>query len=296
MKNFLPTMVSVMAARLLLAFMCILIIVTAVSYLERYRPASTSSETDTVAVPDPQVWLNLNHPGGSVNSLAIDPRRPTTVYIGTVFGGMAGSDDYSRSWTGINFRNKYGPLEDVRTIVVDPKSSSTIYTGAMGGLVRSNNRGTTWIVCSGLGNGIVCLAIDPKETKRIYAGTLEKGVFRSDDGGVHWQKMSAGLPGDQIRCIDIDPKQTSVVFAGTDHGIYRSENRGLSWSESSGGVFSGEPVSSIVVDPSNASTVYAGTGDDLSGVGVFRNDSSGSNWISVSLGLTNLQVNCLALT
>jgi hypothetical protein len=38
------------------------------------------------------------------------------------------------------------------------------------------------------------LAIDPNDPGLVYAAAADFGVYRSDDGGGHWQPILAGLP------------------------------------------------------------------------------------------------------
>jgi hypothetical protein len=38
-----------------------------------------------------------------------------------------------------------------------------------------------------------CLAVDPFQPERIYCGTFDSGLWRSDDAGETWQKAAQGL-------------------------------------------------------------------------------------------------------
>jgi len=43
-------------------------------------------------------WTSLGPEGGTIYTLAIDPSTPTTVYAGTLYGGVYKSNDGGESW------------------------------------------------------------------------------------------------------------------------------------------------------------------------------------------------------
>src|SRR5262245_59463814 len=81
-----------------------------------------------------------------VNSLAIDPQNPRTLYAagsdgirGTVFM----SRDAAATWTSL----KTGLLLGVLTVVVDPRTPTTVYAGGED-VVVSTDAGATWTEAS----------------------------------------------------------------------------------------------------------------------------------------------------
>jgi hypothetical protein len=48
-----------------------------------------------------------------------------------------------------------------------------------------------------------CLAVDPRDSRRVYAGAYWGGVFVSEDRGGHWKPI--GPPDSQIWTISIQP-------------------------------------------------------------------------------------------
>jgi hypothetical protein len=57
------------------------------------------------------------------------------------------------------------------------------------GVVRSENRGTTWTAShAGLPEGVdvTNFAFDRRRPATIFAATGSRGIYRSDDGGVSW--------------------------------------------------------------------------------------------------------------
>ena len=70
---------------------------------------------------------------------------------------------------------------------------------------------------------VYSLAIDPKNTQTIYAGTYGGGVFKSTNGGSNWSKINSGLTNTTVWSLAIDPTNTQIIYAGTDGGVFRLE-------------------------------------------------------------------------
>lgn len=71
-----------------------------------------------------------------------------------------------------------------------------------------------------------CLAVDPSRPLRIFCGTWDHGLLRSDDGGEHWSPLGH----EQVTAVAVDPD--GVAYAGTEpSALYRSEDGGDTWGE-----------------------------------------------------------------
>lgn len=80
------------------------------------------------------------------------------------------------------------------------------------------------------GVDVCCLAVDPMNHERVYAGTQGMGVLCSDDRGRNWR--SVGLAGYTVKAVAASPTQTSVVYAGTKPAaLFISLDGGTSWDE-----------------------------------------------------------------
>jgi len=82
--------------------------------------------------------------------------------------------------------------------------------------------------------GAKCLAIDPLDPRRVYAGTFDDGVYVSDDGGESWRESSSGLEDRRVLALAVSGSHqregTSIAYAGTEpSNLYRSEDAGRSW-------------------------------------------------------------------
>lgn len=95
----------------------------------------------------------------------------------------------------------------------------------------SNSASGSWEVELLLaGTTVSCLATDPFDSQRVYAGTRERGVLRSDDRGKSWRAM--GMAGAFVKAIAASPTQRDTLYAGTKPaGLFVSHDGGASWEE-----------------------------------------------------------------
>jgi hypothetical protein len=185
---------------------------------------------------------------GRLMTLAVDPKDPSTMYVGspTGSGGMQGG---SGIWKTTDGTATWQPIAD--------------------GLPTLSIR---------------ALAVDPTLPSRVYAATTDAGVFRSEDGGVSWQQVSNqplnafGNAGGGLR---IDPSNTSRLFLTSTSGIYRSENHGANWTL----VLDRGSATGLIMDPSNPAHLYAAIRNDtnLAQTGIYETTNSGANWSATPL-------------
>jgi|SRR5581483_444387 len=109
-----------------------------------------------------------------VRAITIDPATPSTIYVCSPSGFIFKSADGGGSWTAI------GGVAGARSVVIDPTDSSTIYAGTGHGIVKSTDRGESWIgVNTGLTDtSISMLAIDPFTPSTLYAVTFRRAVLQ----------------------------------------------------------------------------------------------------------------------
>ena len=79
-----------------------------------------------------------------------------------------------------------------------------------------------------------CIAVDPRDPRRVYVGTMDSGLWFSGDGGASWREAGPSI--DELRVLSVAVSRShersgvSVVYAGTEpSNLYRSEDGGLSW-------------------------------------------------------------------
>jgi photosystem II stability/assembly factor-like uncharacterized protein len=129
--------------------------------------------------------------GSRIDSMAMDPLSPTTLYAGELqdFGPayLLKSLDAGETWDMVLFPSaRQGPtFFDPSALAVDPRVPTTIYAGTYDGVFQSVDGGATWASMSeGLTDLVVsALVVDPTGTT-LYAGTNGGGVYTreiSDD-------------------------------------------------------------------------------------------------------------------
>lgn len=84
------------------------------------------------------------------------------------------------------------------------------------------------------GSGAQCVAADPAEPGRAFAGTFDDGVYRTLDGGATWAQVGDGIPHKRALSVAISPchraNGRAVVYVGTEPtSLYRSEDDGQTW-------------------------------------------------------------------
>jgi photosystem II stability/assembly factor-like uncharacterized protein len=253
--------------------------------------------------------------GGRVNAVSGVVGQPDTFYFGSVGGGVWKSANAGRTWTPIFDDTN---VASIGAIGVAPSDPNVIYVGtgeadmrdsiAFGnGVYKSADAGKTWKQL-GLENTkqIGRIIVDPKNPNTVfvaalgnaYASNPDRGVYRSRDGGVTWQKVL--FKNDDVGAIDLafDPVDSKIVYAtlwnvrrppwfiyapanGPGAGIFKSIDGGTTWKEISEGIpLEGRGHIGIAVAPSNRNRVYAAV--DAKDGGVFISNDAGTSWARLS--------------
>ncbi len=215
-----------------------------------------------------------------MRALAVDPRNPQRVYLGTTDGHIFGSTDGGERW---ELLGRAGETRDgvVTTILVDPRAGRVLYGSLWtldptrgGGVFRSDDGGRTWSATALVGQPVRALAQAPSDPEVLAAGTLD-GVYRSNDGGNTWHRISP-LDHEEIRNLDslaFDPENPDILYAGTYHLPWKTENGGRSWFPIQKGMLDDSDVMSILVDRVNPQRVFASACS-----GIYRSDNAGRLW------------------
>ena len=258
---------------------------------------------------------------GRISCLAADPNDPTTVYIGAAGGGV---------WKTTNAGASLDPVFDGNTqsigaIAVAPSDPRTVYVGtgepwprnsvSVGdGLYRTKDGGQRWEhVGLPQSEHIGAIVVHPDDPNTVFVAALgplwsdgeERGVFKSTDGGEHWERVLYIDASTGAADISLDPGNPEVLFAsmwshrrypysfdsgfGGTSGLYRSTDGGTRWDKLTDGL-PAETLGRIgvAVAPSNGRIVYAsvetGTQDTK---GLYRSDDGGDTWALIDRGFNN---------
>jgi hypothetical protein len=118
------------------------------------------------------------------------------------------------------------------------ESIALAYNPADGSLLKADSQGLSrWQGDSGWEqrdvpqhSGLSGVAVNPDQPTTVYISGPGLGVFRSDDSGVKWQEINAGLPGLDVTALAMHSFRRDTLYAWMiNDGIYRSEDGGVSW-------------------------------------------------------------------
>ena len=226
-----------------------------------------------------------------VESIAIDPRNPETIYAGTWHLPWKTTDG-GASWHNI----KQGLIDDsdVFSIIIDPIQTNVVYTSACSGIYKSENGGELYHKIQGIpstARRTRVLMQDPVNRNVVYAGTTE-GLYKTTNDGANWQRMTG--PDVIVNDVHIDPKDPQRVLLATDRGgVVESNDAAVSFKPSNEG-FSQRQVASLLVDANNPQTIYAGVLNDKGYGGVFASNDGGVTWRQQSNGLDGRDIYSLS--
>jgi photosystem II stability/assembly factor-like uncharacterized protein len=280
---------------------------------------------DASQPPTPDMHWRMIGPfrGGRTRAATGVPNQPNVFYIGQVDGGVWKSDDYGRTWNPI-FDSQ--PTQSIGAIAVAPSDDKIIYVASGEGLrrpdlsvgngiYRSVDAGKTWTHL-GLRDGqqIPALAIDPRDSNRIFAAVLghpygpneERGIFRSTDGGQSWKKVlfeDANTGGSDV-VVDsahpdtvyaslwesrLGPWEDGNQYNGTHGGLFKSTDGGETWRLLTKGLPTDLVQINVAIASSDPSRLYAtlatsheGGYGSGAGLGVYRSDDSGESWSKIT--------------
>ncbi|HLK48756.1 MAG TPA: SBBP repeat-containing protein [Bryobacteraceae bacterium] len=114
-------------------------------------------------------------------------------------------------------------------------------------------------------------------------------LFKTGDGGNHWQGFASGLPQDLAGFIRVDPTNPQVLYASFTYNdsLYKSTDGGSHWSNISGGLPVRTLPTVLVVDPHAPQTIYLGTGNDtLQSIAIYKSTDGGTNWTPSATGIS----------
>ncbi len=223
-------------------------------------------------------WQVLGPDGGDARSLAYDAHNPDHILLGTSTGQMFTSNDGGRTWSRMA---RLGGDEYVLDhISIDPQDSNRIYVSAwsssgqqLGEIFRTRDGGRNWDTLPAMhGKSIRALAMHKGDSKIVVAGALD-GVYRSNDGGDTWERLSPANSADikNIESIAVDPKDPNTVYAGTWHLAWKTSDGGANWQHINKGMIDDSDVFSVIVDHQNSSVVFASACS-----GIYKSENGGN--------------------
>ena len=237
----------------------------------------------------------------STGYVAISKSDSNIVWLGTgenagtrvtTYGdGAYKSVDGGETWTNMGLPESY----HISDIKIHPTNPDIVYVAASGylwgesedkGIYKTTDGGKSWrkVLYIDEETGGHDIEFDPHNPDVMYASMWQRfrfgggdmddlgpssGIYKSLDGGEHWQHLTVGLPTVDMGKIHLAVAQNNsqIIYAHLmaerdpegDHqyGIYRSDDGGASWNQQS--MAPERPVyyySNITVDPNNDDTIW----------------------------------------
>jgi photosystem II stability/assembly factor-like uncharacterized protein len=247
---------------------------------------------------------------GRVSVIVGLPGDPSTFYVAGANGGVFKTVNGGATWRPIF---DHQDVLSIGEVAIAPSNPNVIYVGtgeenprnnaSFGdGVYRSNDAGETWTHI-GLEDSdrIARIRIDNADPDIVYACAMghewgpneERGVFKTTDGGKHWQKML--YKDQQTGCSDIDvnPTNSNEIYAGMytylrqpfhlrsgggETALYKSMDGGATWTKLTHGIPAMLDRIGVAVARSTPSTVYM-ISETLNYQGeLWRSDDSGATW------------------
>jgi len=198
-------------------------------------------------------------------------------------GGVFKSTDSGEHWKLLEGTKKLS----VRSLAIAPSDSNLLITGSanddpnLNGVFRSVDAGKNWERISPVGDkeirNIESVAIDPRNTSVIYAGTWHL-PWKTTNGGASWKQTGNQIVGmindSDIFGITVDPNQPNIVYVNACSGFYRSTNAGEKWFKFPGIPFSARRTYVLLPHPTNPNIIFAGTSE-----GLWRSKDGGKKWM-----------------
>jgi len=248
---------------------------------------------------------------GRIADFAVDPDNFSTYYVAAAAGHI-----WKTTNNGITFNpvfDNYGAYS-IGCLAMDPNNSNVVWAGtgennhqrAIGygnGVYKTVDGGNSW-ENMGLKNSrqIGEILIDPRNSDIVYVaaeGSIwgpndERGVFKTTDGGITWEKVLFISENTGVANLSFEPGNPDVIYAGAEQrrrrqfgkigggpesAFYKSTDAGNTWKKLEKGIPGVDKGGmEIVVSPIDANIVYVMFEASNGKGGIFRSTNRGASF------------------
>ncbi len=258
-------------------------------------------------------WRNLGpQRGGRANAIAGVLGNDQLYYAGYTGGGVWKTQDAGLNWSNIS--DGYFGVGSIGAIDVSDTDPNVVVVGTGehavrgvmtsygDGVYKSTDAGKTWHHL-GLNKTrhIANVIIHPTNPQVIYVGaqgavhgpTADRGVYKSTNGGMSWEKKLFIDENTGVSSLVMDPSNPRNLFAATwQHrrypwrvesggegcAIYKSVDEGETWERIQEGLPDTIGKIGLSVSAADPNRVYAIVEAKKSEAGLYRSDDAGRTW------------------
>jgi photosystem II stability/assembly factor-like uncharacterized protein len=237
-----------------------------------------------------RLLVNLERPQLVLDQLFVDSTDSKVIYTsghrGKFPGGFFMTKDGGATWKEAKeLRNE--AIHAMTQAKDDPKM---LFVGTTNGVWVSKNSGEDWekIESGTMPINVNSMAIDPRRSSTIYAGTWWR-PYKSTDSGKSWRLIKTGMIDDSdVFAVTINPRNAEHIIASACSGIYESYNGGEKWAKIQGIPSQSRRTRDILQHPTIPGTVYAATTE-----GFWMTTNGGKSWAMTTQ--RNLEINSIAV-
>ncbi|HET89561.1 MAG TPA: hypothetical protein ENN99_02315 [Chloroflexi bacterium] len=217
----------------------------------------------------------------SESHLYFHPADPAILYCPNRLHGFSKSAD-----GGVNWEHFRAGIFDVAFHTLFPDTLYGVHRGdfnEIGGVYKSDDQGETWSEAypGVMAQAVQSVVVDPQDSDRMYAGTGNGHFFRTQDGGITWERglyesykplYNFGA----VKDLAVDPLDSHKIYLVGSSGLFTSTNYGAVLEK----IEALTSPNCMAVSIKNSSTqVYVGGGLDH---GVYRSVDGGSTWDQIT--------------
>ena len=171
------------------------------------------------------------------------------------------SHDAGKKWEASATATNKPSVTDINplSLVFDSNDANVAYAGLRaGGIIKTKDGGASWEFLPFKTEKVYGLALDPRDTRIIYASTVFNGrgkIAKSLDSGMTWNEIyTFATNGPLVVYLAADKRNAGTIYASTsDNQIIKSTDGGTAWKN----VFEApSPVIKISLDAVDSRLVY----------------------------------------
>ncbi len=187
--------------------------------------------------------------------------------------GFIRSSDGGVTWQKVS--DVLNPPVDFHAIAISSSDPNRLYgfDSEGRGLFKTTDAGSTWTNMTEPPSYISSLAIDPRNSDNIFAGT-EKGIFISTDGAHTWTQLNE-FKGLAVHALAYSNNGTLFAY-GDFIRFAKSNDNGQSWTKGTLNNLS-DTVTNIVMDK-DLQTIYLSGYSEQGFLSVYKSIDSGLSW------------------